>query len=183
MGPSLTAGLGGPSSTARATTGAKVRLPRPPTCAPLTHLCAVAMLSGSFTSKLMRSRSPVPAPRIFDGSVSYSSRTRIFLTGSCSRSHQSRDVACLASVRAGAAVRVPCLCAATCGCDFSPALWSQPMILGCSDTFSPRCARKCAACCALRLYCGTRASYVCTWLVAVVCVRFRVSRGRYLRSI
>ena len=40
MGPSLAAGLGGPSSTARATTGAKVRPPRPPACATLT--CPIA---------------------------------------------------------------------------------------------------------------------------------------------
>ena len=47
------------------------------------------------------------------------------------------------------------------GCDCSPVLWSQPMILGGFDAFLRRCVRLYAEHCAFRMLCGTRASNKC----------------------
>jgi hypothetical protein len=47
------------------------------------------------------------------------------------------------------------------GCDCSPALWSQPMILGGFDACLRRCVRLYAEHCAFRMLCGTQASNEC----------------------
>lgn len=90
--------------------------PFPGRCAaPPTHMCtsyspgAVAMHTGFFTFELTRSRSPCPAPRIFDDCVSDSSTTGILLLGSCSGSHVVARCRVPRVIRAGDAVRVPCV--------------------------------------------------------------------------